>query len=320
MSKYLVTGGAGYIGGTCVEKMIDRGDEVVILDNLSTGHLENVNPNAIFVKGNVGDKELLDKLFTDHKIDAVLHFAGFIQVGESVKLPGKYFENNLAQGISLLDSMAKNGVKKIIFSSTAAIFGNPKEIPIKEYTEKEPINPYGESKLMLEKVIKRFHDAYGIRFTIFRYFNACGATKNSRENHSPESHLIPIVFESITGKRDLLTINGSDYKTPDGTCVRDYVHISDLVDAHLLAIDYMNDHEENYFNLGSGNGYSIKQVVESVERVTGRKVPVVMGARREGDPDFLIASSEKAHRELGWSPKFRDLDSIIKTVWEAIQN
>ena len=320
MSKYLVTGGAGYIGGTCVEKMIDRGDEVVILDNLSTGHLENVNPNAIFVKGNVGDKELLDKLFTDHKIDAVLHFAGFIQVGESVKLPGKYFENNLAQGINLLDSMAKNGVKKIIFSSTAAIFGNPKEIPIKEYTEKEPINPYGESKLMLEKVIKRFHDAYGIRFTIFRYFNACGATKNSRENHSPESHLIPIVFESITGKRDLLTINGSDYKTPDGTCVRDYVHISDLVDAHLLAIDYMNDHEENYFNLGSGNGYSIKQVVESVERVTGRKVPVVMGARREGDPDFLIASSEKAHRELGWSPKFRDLDSIIKTVWEAIQN
>lgn len=320
MSKYLVTGGAGYIGGACVEKMIDRGDEVVVLDNLSTGHLENVNSKAKFIKGSVGDKDLLDKLFTDHQIDAVLHFAGFIQVGESVKFPGKYFENNLAQGINLLESMAKSGVNKIIFSSTAAVFGNPKEIPIKEEAEKEPINPYGESKLMLEKVIKRFHDAYGIRFTIFRYFNACGATKNSIENHSPESHLIPIVFESITGKRNFLTINGSDYKTPDGTCVRDYVHISDLVDAHLLAIDYMNDHEENYFNLGSGNGYSIKQVVDSVERVTGRKVPVVMGARREGDPDFLIAGSEKAHKELGWSPKFRDLDSIIKTVWEAVQN
>jgi UDP-glucose 4-epimerase len=319
MSKYLVAGGAGYIGGVCVEKMIDRGDEVVIIDNLSTGHRENINPKAVFYEGNIGDKELLNKIFSEHKVDAVLHFAGLIQVGESVKEPGKYFENNLAQGINLLESMRDNKVDKIIFSSTAAVFGNPKTVPLTEESEKEPINPYGESKLMFEKVIKRFHDAHQLKFTIFRYFNACGATKNNQEMHSPETHLIPIIFEAINGKRSNLTVFGTDYDTPDGTCIRDYIHVSDLIDAHLLAIDFMDKSDANYFNLGNGNGYSVKEVIEAVKKVTGKEVPVVYGERREGDPARLIASADKARFTLGWKPAYPEIEEIIKTAWDALK-
>ena len=318
MAKYLVTGGAGYIGGVCVEKLLERGDEVVILDNLSTGHEDNIKPGAIFYKGNVGDANLVNKIFAEHKIEAVLHFAGLIQVGESVKLPGKYFENNFSQGINLLESMVQNGVNKIIFSSTAAVFGNPLEIPIKEESIKEPINPYGESKFMFEKAIKRFHDAYGLRFTIFRYFNACGATGQNKESHTPETHLIPLIFEAINGKRENITVFGTDYDTPDGTCIRDYVHVADLVDAHLLALEYMNQSEENYFNLGNGSGYSVKEVIGAVEKVTEKKVPVVYGDRREGDPARLIATSEKARQQLRWSPKYTKIETIIKSAWDAI--
>lgn len=317
MSKYLVVGGAGYIGGVCVEKMIDRGDDVVILDNLKTGHKENVHPQAAFYQGDKGDGALLDKIFSEHKIDTVLDFAGLIQVGESVKEPSKYFQNNLGQGIDLLDGMMRNNVKKIIFSSTAAVFGNPKEVPIAESAEKEPINPYGESKFFFEKVIKRYAEAYGLKYTIFRYFNACGATKQSKEAHAQESHLIPLIFQAVKGERPNIAVFGTDYDTPDGTCIRDYVHVSDLIDAHLLAIAQMEKTPENEYNLGNGSGYSVKEVISAVEKVTGKPVPVVMGERRAGDPARLVASSEKAKSELGWKPAFPEIEQIIKSAWEA---
>ncbi|HSV94356.1 MAG TPA: UDP-glucose 4-epimerase GalE [Spirochaetia bacterium] len=317
MSKYFVVGGAGYIGGVCVEKMIDRGDEVVILDNLKTGHKENVHPKASFYLGDKGDGALLDKVFSEHKIDTVLDFAGLIQVGESVKEPGKYFQNNLGQGIDLLDGMMRNGVKKIIFSSTAAVFGNPKVIPINEDVEKDPINPYGESKYFFERVIKRYAEAYGLKYTIFRYFNACGATTQSREQHAQESHLIPLIFQAVKGERPNIALFGTDYETLDGTCVRDYIHVSDLTDAHLLAIKRMDVSPKNEYNLGNGSGYSVKEVITAVEKVTGKAVPVVIGDRREGDPATLVASSEKAKSELGWVPQYPEIEQIIASAWEA---
>lgn len=320
MSKYLVVGGAGYIGGVCVEKMIDRGDEVVILDNLKTGHKENVHPKAAFYLGDMGDGAILDKIFTEHQIDTVLDFAGLIQVGESVKEPSMYFQNNLGQGMDLLDGMMRNNVKKIIFSSTAAVFGNPKVTPISEDSEKDPINPYGESKYFFEKVIKRYAEANDLKYTIFRYFNACGATTQSKELHAQESHLIPLIFQAVKGERPNIAVFGTDYDTPDGTCVRDYVHVSDLVDAHLLAIAKMDTSPANEFNLGNGSGYSVKEVIAAVEKVTGKTVPVVLSERRAGDPATLVASSEKAKAELGWVPKYPEIDQIITSAWEAEVN
>jgi len=320
MSKYLVVGGAGYIGGVCVEKMIERGDEVVILDSLITGHKENIHPDAAFYQGEKGDQSILDKIFSEHKIDTVLDFAGLIQVGESVKEPEKYFQNNLGQGMDLLQGMRRNGVGKIIFSSTAAVFGNPKVVPISEEAEKSPINPYGESKYFFEQAIKRFSYAYDMKYTIFRYFNACGATKMSREQHAQESHLIPLVFQAVNGTRPNITVFGTDYDTPDGTCIRDYVHVEDLVSAHLLAIKHMETSPRNEFNLGNGSGYSVKEVISAVEKVTGKDVPVAFGDRREGDPARLVASSEKAKSELGWEPKYPKIEEIIASAWEAETN
>lgn len=313
----MVTGGAGYIGGVCVEKMIERGDEVIVVDSLVTGHMENLHPKAIFYKTEVGDTVGLDKVFKEHKIDVVLHFAGLIQVGESVREPAKYFQNNFSQAINLADVMLRNGVNKIIFSSTAATYGNPLSVPIRESDIQVPINPYGESKLFFEKALSRMAFSHELRYTIFRYFNACGATSRSRENHFPETHLIPLIFETINGKREALTVFGSDYPTSDGTCVRDYVHVSDLIDAHLLAIDKMNKYEREDFNLGNGGGYSVKEVISAVEKVTGKKVPVIYGERRVGDPAQLMASSEKARNILGWMPKFAKIEDIIKSAWEA---
>lgn len=317
MNKYLVVGGAGYIGGVCVEKMIDRGDSVVILDNLMTGHKENVHPKATFYQGDKGDRLLLDKIFSEHQIDTVLDFAGLIQVGESVKEPSKYFQNNLGQGIDLLDGMVRNGVQKIVFSSTAAVFGNPKVVPINEGVEKDPINPYGEAKYFFERVIKRYAEAYDIKYTIFRYFNACGATTQSKESHAQESHLIPLIFQAVKGERESIALFGTDYDTPDGTCIRDYVHVSDLADAHLLAISKMDTSPANEFNLGNGNGYSVKEVIATVEKVSGKRVPVVLAERRAGDPARLVASSEKAKTELGWIPNYPEIEQIITSAWEA---
>jgi UDP-glucose 4-epimerase len=317
MSKYLVVGGAGYIGGVCVEKMIDRGDEVVILDNLSTGHKENIHPRATFIHGDKGDGALLDKIFSEHQVEAVLDFAGLIQVGESVKEPGKYFLNNLCQGVDLLEGMIRNNVKKFIFSSTAAVFGDPKVVPINESAEKEPINPYGEAKYFFERVIKRYAEAYGLKYTIFRYFNACGATDQSKELHAQESHLIPLIFQAVKGERPSISLYGTDYDTPDGTCVRDYIHVSDLIDAHLLAVQKMEVSPTNEYNLGNGNGYSVKEVIAAVEKVTGKTVPVVLSERRAGDPARLVASSEKAKSELGWVSVYPKIEQIIASAWEA---
>ena len=317
MSKYLVVGGAGYIGGVCVEKMIDIGDEVVILDNLKTGHEENVHPKAVFYLGDKGNGKLLDKIFSEHQIDTVLDFAGLIQVGESVNEPSKYFENNFVQGIELLNGMLRSNVKKIVFSSTAAVFGDPKVIPISEEAEKDPINPYGESKYFFERVIKRYCHAYGLKYTIFRYFNACGATEQSKEQHAQESHLIPLIFQAVKGERQNIAIFGTDYDTPDGTCIRDYIHVSDLIDAHLLAIQKMESSSANEFNLGNGNGYSVKEVITAVEKIAGKAVPVLLADRRAGDPARLVASSEKAKTELGWTPKYPEIEQIIKSAWQA---
>lgn len=317
MSKYLVVGGAGYIGGVCVEKLFDAGERVVVLDNLATGHRKNIHPEAVFYEGNKGDSTLLDKIFNEHQIDTVLDFAGLIQVGESVKEPGKYFENNFSEGIGLLEGMRRNEVKKIIFSSTAAVFGNPEKVPLSESDKKNPINPYGESKYFFELAIKRYAVAHNLRYTIFRYFNACGATKNSKEEHVNESHLIPLIFQAVKGQRPHISVFGSDYDTPDGTCIRDYIHVEDLVSAHLLAIKYMETSPKNEFNLGNGNGYSVKEVIAAVEKVTGKSVPVVYSDRREGDPARLIASAEKAKLELGWVPEYPEIEQIIQSAWNA---
>lgn len=320
MSKFLVTGGAGYIGGVCVEEMVKKGDEVVVLDNLSVGHKENIHPKAAFYQGDTGDGALLDKIFKEHQIDTVLHFAAFALVGESVKEPSKYFHNNFAQGISLLDSMRRNGVDKFIFSSTCATYGIPDKSPIDENTPQRPINPYGESKLMLEKALKWYHSAYGMKYTIFRYFNACGATEQSMEVHEPETHLIPLIFDALMGKRPNITVFGTDYNTQDGSCIRDYIHVLDLIDAHLKAIDYMGSNFANEFNLGTGKGYSVKQVIDTVKRVTGKEIMVVLGERRPGDPDELVAKADKAFNELNWHPTHSDLEQVVASVWKAVQN
>jgi UDP-glucose 4-epimerase len=317
MKKLLVVGGAGYIGGVCVEKLIEQGDRVIVLDNLKTGHKENIHPEAIFYQGDKGDSTLMDKIFKEHEVETVLDFAGLIQVGESVKEPAKYFENNFCQGLSLLDSMIRNQVKNIVFSSTAAVFGNPKTVPITEGAEKAPINPYGESKYFFEQAIKRYSEVYGLSYTIFRYFNACGATERSKEEHINESHLIPLIFQAVKGKRPTISVFGTDYETPDGTCIRDYIHVEDLVSAHLLAIKYIRVSPQNEFNLGNGSGYSVKEVIAAVEKISGKTVPVIYTERREGDPARLIASSEKAKKELGWVPKYPLIEQIIESAWKA---
>ncbi|WP_164682232.1 UDP-glucose 4-epimerase GalE [Streptococcus hyointestinalis] len=316
----LVLGGAGYIGSHMVDRLIEKGDEeVVVVDNLVTGHRQAVHQKARFYEGDIADKDFMRKVFSENpEIDAIIHFAAFSLVAESVAEPLKYFDNNTAGMISLLEVMREFDVKKIVFSSTAATYGIPEESPILETTPQKPINPYGESKLMMETIMKWTDQAYGIKFVALRYFNVAGAKPDGSigEDHGPETHLLPIVLQVAQGKRDKLMIFGDDYQTPDGTNVRDYVHPFDLADAHLLAVDYLRAGKPSTaFNLGSSTGFSNLQIVEAARRVTGAAIPMEIAERRPGDPDTLVASSQKAREVLGWKPVFDDIDKIIETAW-----
>ena len=312
----LVSGGAGYIGGVAVEQLLAAGERVVVLDNLSTGNREAVAPEAFFVTGSIADGDLTRHLLKEHAIDTVMHFAADIAVGESCINPGKYFENNAGGALALLRAMTDCGVSRFIFSSTAAVYGDPEAVPITENMPMRPINPYGLSKRMVEEMLAWFDTAHGLKYVALRYFNACGASKLRGEAHVPETHLIPLILMAADGTRDQITVYGRDYDTPDGTCIRDYIHILDLADAHLLAMKYLRENADSLIvNLGNGEGHSVLEVVESVKRVTGRDVPLVFGERRAGDADRLVASSEKARQILGWKPSRGNIDEIVRDAW-----
>ena len=316
----LVLGGAGYIGSHMVDRLVETTDEtVVVVDNLVTGHRGAVHPDAKFYEGDLADKDFMRQVFQEHpEVDAVIHFAAFSLVAESVTDPLKYFDNNTVGMVKLLEVMNECGVKNIVFSSTAATYGIPEELPIKETTPQRPINPYGESKLMMETIMKWADQAYGIKFVPLRYFNVAGDKPDGSigEDHRPETHLLPIVLQVALGQREKISIFGSDYDTKDGTNVRDYVHPFDLADAHLLAVKYLREgNESTAFNLGSSTGFSNLEIVEAARRVTGKEIPLEMADRRPGDPDSLIAESSKARQVLGWKPQFDNIEKIIETAW-----
>lgn len=315
--KILVVGGAGYIGSHMVWLLGKKGADVVVLDNLSSGHRDAVLHGA-FVHGDMSDQRLLDELFAQHRFDAVMHFASFIQVGESVRAPNKYYQNNVVNTLNLLNAAVAHGVGRIIFSSTAAIFGNPEYTPIDEAHPKQPINPYGWSKLMIEQILADYDRAYGLKSVCLRYFNAAGAHPAGilGERHDPETHLIPLVLQAASGRRPSLSVFGHDYDTPDGTCIRDYIHILDLAEAHWLALEYLSaGGASSAFNLGNGNGYSVAEVISVAEAVTGRRIHVIPEPRRAGDPARLVANADKAKRELHWTPQRADLRGLVKDAW-----
>ena len=319
----LVLGGAGYIGSHTVYELIDAGKEVVIADNLETGHIEAVHPEAKFYQGDIRDRAFVDSVFDNEQIDGVIHFAANSLVGESMTNPLKYYDNNLCGTKVLLESMVAHGIDKIVFSSTAATYGEPERVPILETDRTEPTNCYGETKLSMEKMFKWTGLAHGLRFVSLRYFNACGAHVSGKigEAHNPESHLIPLILQVPNGKRDFISIFGDDYDTKDGTCIRDYIHVTDLAQAHILAMDYlMNGGESNIFNLGNGVGFTVKEVIDTAREVTGHPIPAKTTPRRAGDPAQLIASSEKARTVLGWHPEHADLREIIETAWNWHKN
>lgn len=314
----LVLGGAGYIGSHAVNQLIDKDYDVVVVDNLATGHEDAINKKAKFYKGDIRDKEFLGKVFDKEKIEGVIHFAANSLVGESMEKPLKYFNNNVYGMQILLEVMQEHDVKHIVFSSTAATYGEPKKVPITEDMETCPTNTYGETKLTMEKMMKWCDKAYGMKYVALRYFNVAGAKEDGSigEDHNPETHLIPIVLQVALGKREFITIYGEDYDTEDGTCIRDYVHVEDLIEAHILALKYlMNGGESNVFNLGSSQGFSVKEIVEAVRRVTKLPIPAKVGARRAGDPAKLVASSEKARKVLGWNPTRTNIEKIIEDAW-----
>ena len=313
----LVTGGAGYIGSHTAYELSKKGYEVVILDSLEKGHKEAVLDGKLYV-GNLRDEEILKRVFTENKIEAVIHFAAYSLVGESVEKPEKYYENNLVSTMKLLNAMKEYGCKYIVFSSTAAVFGEPDSIPITEENTKNPTNTYGETKLAMEKMLKWYDVAYGIKSVALRYFNAAGADISGKigEDHTPETHLIPLILNVALGKRGSIKIFGDDYPTEDGTCVRDYIHVTDLANAHILALEYLKkNNTSDSFNLGNGKGYSVKQVIDTVEKVTGIEIKKEVTPRRKGDPAILIATSEKAKNVLGWKPEYDSLETIIETAW-----
>lgn len=318
-----VLGGAGYIGSHTVAQLVKAGQDVVVLDNLITGHKRAVDPKARFYQGDIRDYHFLSRVFSKEKIDGVIHFAAFSIVPESMKDPLKYFDNNTSGMITLLEAMNQFGIKKIVFSSTAATYGEPKQVPIHEDDPQVPTNPYGESKLAMEKIIKWADVAYGIKFVALRYFNVAGAMPDGSigEDHHPETHLIPIILQAAAGTRDGLQIFGDDYPTKDGTNVRDYVHVVDLADAHILAMKYLSEgNDSNAFNLGSATGFSNLEILNAARKVTGQPIPAKIGPRRPGDPSTLIAASDKARTILGWKPKFDDVEQVIATAWNWHQN
>ncbi|HWO77352.1 MAG TPA: UDP-glucose 4-epimerase GalE [Bacillus sp. (in: firmicutes)] len=314
----LVLGGAGYIGSHAVYQLLDAGEHVVIIDNLETGHREAVHPKAVFYKGDMRDIEFLRSVFEKESIDAVIHFAAHSLVGESMEDPIKYFDNNVFGTQVLLKVMVEHNIKKIVFSSTAATYGEPETVPITETVPTNPTNTYGETKLTMEKLMKWTEQAHGIQYVSLRYFNVAGARETAEigEDHRPETHLIPIILQTALGQRSHMTIFGEDYDTPDGTCIRDYIHVEDLINAHLLALHYLrNGGKSDIFNLGSSQGFSVKEIIEAARRVTGKDIPAQIGARRTGDPSILIASSEKAKQKLGWNPTRTSIEKIIEDAW-----
>jgi UDP-glucose 4-epimerase len=315
----LVTGGAGYIGSVVVEQLMGDGHEVTVYDNLSKGHRESVAPGAEFVQAELLDSETLTATLLKRKIEAVIHMAADSLVGESVEKPHKYYQNNLVAGLAMLEAMRKAGVLRLVFSSTAAVYGEPAKQPIEESDPSGPTNTYGETKLAFERALHWYSQAYNFSYVALRYFNAAGATERCGEYHDPETHLIPIVLQVAAGKREHVEIYGDDYPTTDGSCVRDYIHVIDLARAHILALNVL-DQKCAVYNLGcGGKGYSVREVIEIAREVTGREIPIKVGPRRPGDPAVLIASSDQIKKELGWSPKFQDLRLIIESAWSLIQ-
>ena len=315
--KVLVVGGAGYIGSHMVKMLLGEGHEVITLDNLSSGHRDAVL-GGTFIEADLADTASLDQIFEQYKPQAVMHFASYIQVGESVRKPNIYYRNNVTNTLNLLDVMLKYDVKKFIFSSTAAVFGEPDYVPIDEAHPNRPLNPYGRSKLMIEQVLADYDKAFELRSVCLRYFNAAGADPEGQlgERHDPETHLIPLILQAASGRRENIHVFGRDYDTPDGTCIRDYIHIVDLCSAHLAALNHLDQGgQSNCFNLGNGAGFSVQQVIDAVQLVSGKKVTVIDGPRREGDPARLVADSKRARLTLNWQPKFTDLETIVTHAW-----
>jgi UDP-glucose 4-epimerase len=320
--RVLVTGGAGYIGSVVAEELLQAGHQVVVFDNLSRGHRQAVPKDAELIVGDLADRVGLDQSLRSRAIDVVMHFAALIEAGESMKAPEKFFRNNTANALTLLEAMLAAGVKRLVFSSTAALFGNPERTPIEEDDPVRPTNAYGESKLLVERMLAWLHQIHGLRYASLRYFNAAGASRPDQgEAHQPETHLIPRILQVALGRAEHVNIFGTDYPTTDGTCVRDYIHVSDLARAHLLALDALAQNGPEkcsplIYNLGNGQGFSVRQVVEVARKVTGHPIPVIESPRRAGDPAVLIASSGKIRRELGWQPKFPDVKTIVESAWQ----
>ena len=313
----LITGGAGYIGSVTTELLRARGERVVVLDNLSRGHRDAVAPEVPFYEGDIGDRDLVTRVVQEHGIDACIHFAAFAYVGESVNAPALYYENNVEQGIRLLGALVQSGVRQIVFSSTCATYGEPQRIPIDEQHPQVPTNPYGWSKLFIERIMSDYDHTYGLKFVALRYFNAAGATSERGERHDPETHLIPLVIKAAQGELERLTVFGNDYPTTDGTCVRDYIHVSDLAQAHALSLDYLRaGNASTAINLGNGKGYSVLEVVEAARAVTGREIAIEMQGRRAGDPSHLVADAAKAGAVLGWKPQRPEIAEIIGSAWK----
>ncbi len=312
----LVTGGAGYIGSATVELLCGKGETVVVLDNLVYGHRAAVDAEIPFYQGNIGDAELIKKIVAAHQITACVHFAAYAYVGESVTNPAKYFENNTVQTNQLLNALIESNVKNIVFSSTCASYGDPHYIPIDEKHPQKPVNPYGWTKFMTERILESYDTAYDLKFVALRYFNAAGATEKRGEHHEPETHLIPNILSAADGNLSFVSVYGGDYETNDGTCVRDYIHVSDLADAHVRALDYLkNGGDSTHINLGNGHGFSVLEVIEAARKVTGKTIELKIEPRRAGDPSHLIANARKASEVLGWKPQYAEIETIIETAW-----